>query len=203
LTLIVVWRGVMARTEFVGRERELDTLAGLLGEACGGEPRLVLCGGEPGIGKTRLAEELVALAHGKGVPAVWGGAVEAEGAPPYWPWRQVLRAVSASDGAVGVAEQLRVAEDLAVVAPEAFPQVAGPASDLDSGPELRFRAFDGVARFLRRMALDRGLLVVLDDLHWADPASLLLLQHVACELGPSGLFVLATFRDTEPRFCRS
>jgi DNA-binding NarL/FixJ family response regulator len=189
----------MARAEFVGRERELDTLAGLLADALGGEPRVVLCGGEPGIGKTRLAEELVALAYGNGVPAVWGASVEAEGAPPYWPWRQVLRAVSTFDGAVGVAEQLRVAEDLAVVAPESFPQVAGPPHDLDSGPEQRFRVFDGVTRFLRRMAQDRGLLVVLDDLQWADPASLLLLQHLACALGPSGLFVLATFRDTEPR----
>lgn len=82
------------RTELVGREVELTVLGEFLEAALGGEPRLVLCRGEPGIGKTRLAQELAAQATEKGVPAVWGRGVESDGAPPYWPWRQLLRATA-------------------------------------------------------------------------------------------------------------
>ena len=86
----------LVRTELVGRERELAALVGHLESALAAHPRVVLCRGEPGIGKTRMAEELTALATMQGVPVVWGAAAESSGAPPYWPWRQVLRAVSAS-----------------------------------------------------------------------------------------------------------
>jgi predicted ATPase len=79
------------RSAFVGRDRELAALADYLVAAQQGHPGIVLCRGEPGIGKTRLAEELVALAGQRHVPALWGVGVESEGAPPYWPWREILR----------------------------------------------------------------------------------------------------------------
>ncbi len=72
----------MVRTELVGRKRELALLGGWLEEALAGEPRLVVCSGEPGIGKTRLAEELGLLAKAKRVPTAWGRGVESDGAPP-------------------------------------------------------------------------------------------------------------------------
>ena len=81
------------RAELLGRERELTMLSECLDAALDGHPRLVVCQGEPGIGKTRLAEELMTLAGARGVPGVWGGSVDSVGAPPYWPWRQALRAV--------------------------------------------------------------------------------------------------------------
>src|SRR6266498_3029635 len=200
-------RATMPRTALVGRDGELATLAGWLDAAGDGEPRLVLCGGEPGVGKTRLAEELTRVARDRDVPVLWGRAVETDGAPPYWPWRQMLRAAGWETGdrpvpaeesgsVVRVAEELGVAAELALVAPEVFPGRADAAAV--SGPEQRFRVFDAVNRLLRGLAVSRGLLLVLDDLHWADRASVLLLGHLARDLQPGRLLVLVTYRDTEP-----
>ena len=77
----------------VGRRRELDALRGWLDTAREGAGRLVLCVGEPGIGKTRLAQELAGVALAGGTTVAWGRCVEAEGAPAFWPWRQVLRSL--------------------------------------------------------------------------------------------------------------
>jgi DNA-binding CsgD family transcriptional regulator len=203
----------MPRTGLVGRDGELGRLAGWLDAAGAAEPRLVLCGGEPGVGKTRLAEELTRIARDRDIPVLWGRAVETDGAPPYWPWRQMLRAAGWKTGVgriaedqrvaadvsglvVRVAEDLGVAGELALVAPEVFPGLADAAAV--SGPEQRFGVFDAVTRLLRRLAVPRGLLLVLDDLHWADRASVLLLSHLARDLEPSRLLVLVTYRDTEP-----
>jgi DNA-binding CsgD family transcriptional regulator len=202
----------MRRTALVGRDGELATLVGWLDAAGAGEPRLVLCSGDPGVGKTRLAEELTRVAAGRGVPVLWGRAVDSDGAPPFWPWQQVLRAadritgmerlaadqpgVTEVSGLVArVAHDLGVAADLALLAPEV---VAGPAdAAAPGGPQQRFRVFDAVTRLLRRLAAPQGLLLVLDDLHWADRASVLLLGHLARDLQPSRLLVMVTYRDTE------
>ena len=74
----------------IGRERELATLSDLLEAAIERRPKLVLCGGEPGIGKTRLAAEVSTLAEARGVPTVWARAPEDTAPPPFWLWRQVL-----------------------------------------------------------------------------------------------------------------
>ncbi len=79
-----------------GRAEEIGLLEARLAAALDGDARCVLCTGESGIGKTRLAEELAARATAGGVPVAWGRAVEDDGAPPYWPWRQVLRAARAT-----------------------------------------------------------------------------------------------------------
>ena len=77
----------------VGRRRELDALRTWLEATRNGNGRLVLCAGEPGIGKTRLAQELAGIALASGIAVAWGRCVEAEGAPAFWPWRQVLRSL--------------------------------------------------------------------------------------------------------------
>lgn len=170
---------------FVGRERELAMLAARLGSAAGGGGQMVLLAGEPGVGKSRLAEEAAALAARLGMRCCWGRATDEEGSPPYWPFRQVLRGLGQSGGAPG-RHTGRVIPELGDVV------VAGA-----SGAGQRFRLFEEVSGVLAAEAETDGLLVVLDDLHWAEEASLRLLVHLARGVAGSRLAVLAIYRDTE------
>jgi DNA-binding CsgD family transcriptional regulator len=153
----------------VGRRRELDALRTWLGLALEGDGRLVLCVGEPGIGKTRLAQELAGYALAAGREVVWGHCVETSGAPAFWPWRQVLKAAGADPDEV-------LAHDAEV-------------------PQDRFRVFDEVARTVYGAADKGGLVLVLDDVHWADEPSLLVLRHLADQIVGARLLVFATVRD--------
>src|SRR5918993_918204 len=101
------------RTSFVGRRQELAGLAECLASALAGHPSLVLCRGQPGIGKTRLAEELAAVGESAGAVVVWGRAPEAAGAPPYWPWRQILRALAGHADLPALAAEAGGAPELA------------------------------------------------------------------------------------------
>src|SRR5215218_6817628 len=114
------------RTELVGRASELTVLHAAINAALDGRPGLVLCRGEPGIGKTRLAEELCESAESGGAAVVWGWAVEAAGAP-FWPWRQVLRALDDLVDVAADVARLDLGLDLACLAPEQF---AGSTPDL-------------------------------------------------------------------------
>ncbi|WP_448627121.1 helix-turn-helix transcriptional regulator [Geodermatophilus sp. URMC 64] len=185
------------RSELVGRRHELRVLADCLCSAQAGRPRLVLCRGEPGIGKTRLAEELVATAGARGFATAWSQSAESAGAPPFWPWRQVLRTVDEEVGLVAIAERRRLVADLARLAPDVFPGPVASVDDQLSG-ETRFRSFDAVARLLREVSQARPLLIVLDDAHDAGRSSLSLLQHVARSMRDQRLLVLVNHRDTEP-----
>lgn len=100
-------------TAFVGREAELAALGDGLDAALAGRPGVVLCRGEPGIGKTRLAEELSDVARQRGVAVAWGSGIDAAGAPPYWPWTQVLRAVGGRLDLASLAAEHGLTVDLA------------------------------------------------------------------------------------------
>jgi len=183
------------RAELVGREAELAVHADSLAAALDGLPQVVVCEGEAGIGKTRLAQELVGVAERRGVLWVWGSAAETSGAPPFWPWCQVLRALAGRVDLQALAGQHRLDAELARIAPDvvsAEPPAAGSGSAED-----RFRQFDAVARLLREVCQQAPLLVVLDDAHWADEASLLLLHHVTRVLTDERLLVVVNVRDTE------
>jgi DNA-binding SARP family transcriptional activator/tetratricopeptide (TPR) repeat protein len=185
---------------FVGRERELAELGEGLDDALAGRGRLFLLVGEPGIGKSRLAEELVAQARARGARVLVGRCWEAGGAPAYWPWVQSLRAyVRDSDGAALRAELEAGGGDLAQLLPELrerFPDLPEP---LTLEPEAaRFRLFDAVAEFLRRACEARPSVLVLDDLHAADAPSLLLLRFLARQLGSARMLVLGAYRDVDP-----
>jgi hypothetical protein len=134
------------RSAFVGRDAEIAAVAGELEEAWAGRARVVLCRGEPGIGKTRLAEELSELARERGAEVAWGVGIESAGAPPYWPWTQVLRAVSGWCDLGAVAAEHDLTVDLARLAPDVFDAAghAGPGG----WAEYRFGQFDAVARLL-------------------------------------------------------
>jgi DNA-binding CsgD family transcriptional regulator len=182
---------------FVGRADELAELVALLDEALDGRPRVAVIAGEPGIGKTRLIEELAALAGARAVPVLWGGCTDAEGAPAYWPWRRILRAWLALVGAERAADVLARTSDAVVrLAPE-LPGVP------DAGPDDRFALFDAVTRFFGGAAEETGLVLVLDDVQWADADSLQLLAHLTREATRARLLVVATLRPAELNPARS
>ena len=184
---------------FVGREREMDELRAALEQALSGRGRLLLLVGEPGIGKTRTAEELVTYARLRKVQVLWGRCYEGEAAPAYWPWIQAIRSyVQGRDAKVLLAEMGSGASDIAQVFADVRDKLPGlpapPALDPD---QARFRLFDGVTSFLRNAGRTQPLMIVLDDLHWADRSSLLLFQFVARELRDARLLIIGTYRDAE------
>ena len=162
----------------VGRDRELGVLLGCLDESQRGRANLVVCVGEPGIGKTRLVEELTGQARDQGFLTVWGRTASTDGAPPYWPWREVLRALETA----GLASQEKLV-DLA-------------ASSVEPSLEERVRRFDEVARLVLGAARSRPVLIVLDDVDAADEASQLLVQYLARTARDDPLLVVACCRDT-------
>jgi DNA-binding SARP family transcriptional activator/tetratricopeptide (TPR) repeat protein len=185
---------------FVGRERELVELVGGLDDAFAGRGRLFLLAGEPGIGKSRLAEELVTQATARGARVLIGRCWEAGGAPAYWPWVQALRPYLRDTDPGSLRSQLR--EGAADVA-QLLPEIHDLLGDLPPAPPpesegARFRLFDSMSAFLKRVADARPLMLVLDDLHAADEPSLLLLRFVARELGESCLLIAAAYRDVDP-----
>jgi tetratricopeptide (TPR) repeat protein len=168
---------------FVGRAKELSDLVSGLDDAAAGRGSLCLLSGEPGIGKTRLMTELGQVAGQAGFRVVAGRCWEEGGAPPYWPWIQVLRSIGGD------------LEDLA-----SGSHSAGSVSHGARIPEgERIRMFDEVSRYLAGAASKRPLLVTLDDVHAADEPSLLLLRFMGDALQDARLLVVAAYRDAEPR----
>ena len=184
---------------FVGRQREMAELKTALDDALSGQGRLVMLVGQPGIGKTRTAQELASHAQERGAQVLWGRCSEEQGAPPYWPWVQTIRAyVQRTDPETLRSEMGPGAADIA----EIVPDIRGKLPDLETPPELepeqaRFRLFDSVCSFLNNAAHSQTLVLLLDDLHWADKPSLLLLEFLAREMGGSPLLVVGCYRDVE------
>jgi DNA-binding SARP family transcriptional activator len=185
---------------FVGREAELDDLLAGLEGALAGRGGLCLIAGEPGIGKSRLTEELVSRARERGAEVLVGRCWEAGGAPAYWPWMQALRAcIQVREPGQLRGELGAGAPDLAQLAPDLralFPDL--PEREAPDSDSARFRLFEAVAAFLTAAARSRPLVLVLDDMHAADEPSLLVLRFLAREIGESRLFVVAAYRDVDP-----
>lgn len=160
---------------------------------------LVLVAGEPGIGKSRLAEELAAEARRRDVEVHWGRCWEAGGAPPYWPWVNVVRSQLRSRSTEWVRDVLGQQGALLVpLLPELGDVFAGVPTSTTSEPDLeRFRLFEAVAGVLRGAAVDRAQVLILDDLHAADAPSLLLLRFLAGELAHTSIGILALYRSTD------
>ena len=189
------WQGGV----FVGRQREMGELKACLEDALSGRGRLVTLVGEPGIGKTRTALELATYAGLRQAQVLWGRCYEEQGAPPYWPWVQAIRSYVRDVDP----EQLRSdmgagAADIGQVVSDVKDRLPG----LEAPPELepeqaRFRLFDSIAAFLKNAGRRQPLVLVLDDLHWADHPSLPLLEFVARELANARLLIIGTYRDVE------
>ena len=189
----------LATTPFVGRDEEMGRIAGLLDRARVGEGTLVMLVGEPGIGKTRTAEELAELARREGMRVLSGRCYEGEWAPPYGPFVEAIEAY----GRAVTPEQLRRdlghgAPPLARLVPslrERLPGIAEPAPL--PADEERFRLLDAVSQLLIAASERAPILLVLDDLHWADRDTIAMLRHVARAVPRHRMLVLGLYRDVE------
>jgi tetratricopeptide (TPR) repeat protein len=169
----------------IGREQALAAASSVLSDACGGSGQFLMISGEAGIGKTALLAALITQAEP--APRVLRGFCwEGDGAPPYWPWSQVLRASGLPMADLGEARWL-------------LQPASGPAESMTAAAaaDAQFRMFEAVARCLGSLAAGRPVLVVLDDLHWADEPSLRLLGFLARALAAKAVLLLGAYRDTE------
>ncbi len=183
---------------FIGRRVELADLEQAFAGAARGRGFVALIAGEPGIGKTRLADELGRIALGQKASVAWGRCWEAGGTPAYWPWTQILRALSAERGAPAMERAIADrGADLAPLLPELVP--ARGAEVLAEPVQARFRLFDAYAGLLRNLSAAAPIVILLDDLHSADLSSLHLLHFLARELHSMRVLVIGSYREQEAR----
>jgi len=196
----------------VGRDRELAELRQGLDNALSGRGCLFMVAGDPGVGKTALADAIGVEAVEAGATVLWGRAWDGGGAPSYWPWLRILRRL-ATEREVGAA--------LAALGPEATRRLtrlipalarapehlaagedtatAAAAADPGESDAARFQLFDAITSLLRAAAVQGPLVLVLDDLHGVDHPSLLLLGFLAVHVRDSPILVIGTYREAEAR----
>jgi len=182
---------------FVGREIALARLRGELERCLGGQARIVLVAGEPGIGKTRLVEEFASRLDPAHVDLALGHCIEAEAAPSFWPWLQVLRRITSKIDRETLRELVGTqATEIERMIGEGEPEAA--SAPLGEAASDRFRRFQAVARLLAAQSRRKPLVLVIEDLHRADAASLELLEFVADAAEQAPLLLVATCRPAEP-----
>lgn len=157
----------------VGRAGELAQIGAALGDVHAGRGRLVLIAGAPGIGKSRLADAAAERARGAGMTIACGYAVDEPGAPPLWPWLQLMRGW-----------------DDAARLPAAEPWEGDAAA--------RFQLFTAITALVCGHATEDGLLLLLEDMHWADLTSVRLLRHLVAAIGDVPVAVMVTYRSGVP-----
>ncbi|MDA1280756.1 MAG: AAA family ATPase [Chloroflexi bacterium] len=189
-----------ARDPLVGRRREIDHLTTAFEEAQTQRVRFCLISGEPGIGKTRLVEELEAIVVERGARVAWGRCYERSGPAPFLAWSQLVRSL------VDAEEPEILRRNLNSIVPFLSDFVTIPRAwfserelkTVTGDPEtIRFRTAGAITTFLQRTAQSRPLVIMVEDLQWADSSSLLLLEYLLQNATASPLLVIGTFRDTE------
>ncbi|MFQ5665546.1 MAG: protein kinase [Candidatus Binatia bacterium] len=192
-------RTTAVRNPFVGREKELSQLKDRMEDAIAGHGLLMMLVGEPGIGKTRLSEELAVHARLRGAQVLLGQCYESEGAPPYVPFMEALRQYVSSRSNDDLRREIGDAgSDLAKLVSEIRARIPDLPPSAAREPEAeRYRLLEAVSSFLVNASQPTAMLLILDDLHWADKPTLLLLQHLARRLGGSRMLVVGTYRDVE------
>jgi tetratricopeptide (TPR) repeat protein len=185
----------MTHVPFVGREAEFGALRACLSDAGRGRGRILLVGGEPGIGKTRFVEAAIAEASPLGFGIALGACDPCAGTPEYWPWRQVHHALIAPEDGEPLPPTAPVMLD-GIRVDDLTRPTSGPGADA-APDQRRFQLFEIGARALVRRARRQPVLVALEDVQWADRSSLLLLEFLAPRLRSAAIVVLATYRDLD------
>jgi DNA-binding winged helix-turn-helix (wHTH) protein len=189
----------------VGRERELTSLLSGLDDAAGGRGLLFLISGEPGVGKTRLADEAIAVADGRRMAVLVGHCLEHDEAVAYLPFVEMLenfvdRASDQDSLREALGDQ---APELARLLPKLKSLLPGLASPLELQPaQARRHLFNCFFDFVARIAAQQMVLIVLEDLHWADDSTLSLLEHLAQRVSGLPLMLIGTYRDAEANLTR-
>ncbi|MGZ4737044.1 MAG: BTAD domain-containing putative transcriptional regulator [Acidimicrobiia bacterium] len=187
----------VAAPAFVGRAAELSQLETLLAEMRRGARRMAFVGGEPGIGKTRLLTELAHRASDAGVIVLYGRADD-ETVVPFQPFVEALRPYAATMSAAALRDSLRsLGSELAILLPELATVVPEWGQSTQLEPEIaRYHMFEAVAGFVDAVVCARPVLLLLDDLQWADTATLQLLGRVAQDRERGQLLVVGAYRST-------
>ena len=180
---------------FVGRENELVLLRTCFDASREGRRQVCLLSGEPGIGKSRLADEFAQVATNLRARVLAARCPEGDGAPPFWPWTQVLREHIRRDGLRDVPVSVR--GELARLVPELRTAPIRSGEGEQDPTRARFRLFDSVAYVIREATIKSPVVLLMDDVHRADKASLLLVDFIAKQLKESRLLIVMTDRDTE------
>jgi class 3 adenylate cyclase/tetratricopeptide (TPR) repeat protein len=187
-------------TPLVERDAERASLRRLVDDALAGNGRLALVAGEPGVGKSRLVTEIGEEAQARGMRVLTGHCVEMSGSPPYLPYVEMIeQAISSPRSTLALRRALGdVAAEIARIAPalrRAFPDIPPP---IELPAELARRyVWNSFGEFIGRAAQDQPLLLVLEDLHWADESTVLLTEYLAPLLPEMPVLVLGTYRDLE------
>ena len=191
------------RTRFVNREAEIETLQTVWKEAQQDLGKVVLISGESGVGKTRLVTELEVQAELKGARVVWGQCTE-RGGDAYHSWREVLRVlvryVEGTDEVTGKTAMKQIGPVLAGLLPQLWERdyMAGLAPPAELEPQAaQLRLNDSIAKVMRAAAELRPTVIVIENAHWADEATLMLLRHLARVPVAVGLLVFVIYRDDE------
>jgi class 3 adenylate cyclase/tetratricopeptide (TPR) repeat protein len=192
-------RQMVIRAPFVGRSSELSRLSARLDQAVRGHGGLVMVAGEPGVGKTRLVDEFLARSEAMGIGVMRGRCFEGESGLAYEPFVEAIESYANACSLDMLREDLGasapVLARLAIKLRELMPDVGEPMSLPPD--EERLRLFDAVAQFFIRVGARAPVVVVLDDLHWAERATVALLRYVCRFLEMSHVLVIGAYRDVE------
>lgn len=185
---------------FIGRDEEMRVLLSALEDAENGDGCIVMISGEPGIGKTRCAEELSALAQTRHIETYWGHCHESLGTPAYWPWVEAIESYIRTLG--DNAFQNLLSSRKSVLA-DFLPSIRSKFADIPPAhrhfdpTSAQFSLFSAVADLLSAMSHESPKLIVLEDLNWADAQTLQLLEFFTDRIGTTRLLLLGTYRDVE------
>src|SRR5437667_1948829 len=180
--------------DLVGREAEVSLLQDARRAALRGDGGVVIVGGEAGMGKTRLVNELAARARRSGCVVVSGACSEAELSLPYLPFLEAIGNHLAREDVGALRERLGTAAgELA----QLFPQMGSAAPAGNDAQQAKLRLFESILLLLRDAARSGDLLLVLEDLQWADPGTRELLDYMTRRLRSTNVLVLATYRMDE------